>query len=619
MNRLILKIFFALLLLALPCLADGNCPDENTIAELADKSKNCFLSFLSETLYQRLSLEYNDGRLSDRHKTELGETAQKCTETLEQILAEQLECKKQIEDYTTDDWEVRFGSNGLWNRLKTDILNSQMRLLATSRFSAISKNEYFKIDQNQAEQDAYNNDFETDVKFAFAQLKAGSDEHLKKTIAKWPAGRELLGKLALEKLSLLDDYSKITVTEAELAAETAIKNNPEKYADILLKLTNTEQLPVVFYAAGLAVEKDKPLKAIELFTDAGKDKETTFANDAAQRAAALAYNLFNEKNLDCSKTARVFENYLSQTNADDDNILYCYGFVLKNCDRKTDSVKVFEQITERKGSLALQAEYEIILLKLESEQNYPAATEELYEFLQKIQSDKDELYDRALETYCKVLLNRGGRENAQKVSEILSDKNMPILKARAHWMLEEKQQTISELTKAETLTAEDANFCATVLEDIKANLDELVETCGKNLLKDCIHLAARLNASEILILELQIVETDGNCPQALKTQIEQLREQIDPKNRDFLRLYARFNTKIGDYKKACELWSELVPAQSRNPDFWPAKYYQLLCLSKISEKDSQKAGHAAEVLLNSEKDIPQFWRKKLLNLTNQIP
>ncbi len=618
MSRPTLKILFALLLPALSCLAEDNRPDENTIARLDDKSKNCLLSFLSETLYQRLSLEYNDGWLSDRYKTELGETAQKYTETFKRILAKQLKYKKHIEDYTVDDWEEKFGSNGLWEKLKTDISNTQMRLSLAERYLAISKNEHFEIDPNQARQDAYSDDFESDVRLAFVQLKAGSDEYLKKTVEKWPQARQLLGKLALEKLSLLNDYSEITATEAALAAEAAIKNNPQKYADILLKLTDTKKSPIVLYAAGLAVEKDKPLQAMEFFIEAGKDKETVFIEDAAKRAAAIAYNLYNEKSIDCSKTTAVFENYLGQV-ANDYDALRCYAFVLKNCERKNDALKVFEQIAESESELAIIAEYETILLKLESEQNWPAATEELHKLLRKIPSDNDELYGRALKTYCRILLNFGGIENAQKVLKTLEEKNMPVLRARTCWILKEKEQTVSELLNAQNLAEEDVNFCRFILEDIRTNLDELAETAGEKFLGDCINLAARLPASELSTLEFQTAEIDGNYPESLKTQIEQLKKQIGLKDRNFLRVYARFNTKTGDFKKAYSLWSKLLPPQSSNPDFWQTKYYQLLCLSKISEKDSQSAGHAAEVLLNSKKDIPQFWRKKLLNLTNQTP
>jgi hypothetical protein len=180
------------------------------------------------------------------------------------------------------------------------------------------------------------------------------------------------------------------------------------------------------------------------------------------------------------------------------------------------------------------------------------------------------------------------------------------------------------MLKAENLTQEDANFCTITLKDISSNLDELAETADKNFLENRINLSEKLNTqyscldAEILMLEFQIVKIDGNCPETLKTQIEKIQGETSLKNRDFLRLYARFHTKTGDFEKACNLWSQLVSAtNSRNTAFWPAKYYQLLCLSKISEKDRQNASHAVEVLLGSRKDIPQFWQKKLLTLIAQ--
>ncbi len=615
MNRAIIKTLLALLFVALPCRGNNNCPDEKAIASLGEKSKQTYQNFLSESLYQRLSFQYNDGQLSDQNKTILTEAAKKYTKTIKQILAEQLEYKKQVEDYTGNDWEEKFGETGLWNQLKADVLNSQVRL---------SQIESFRTFQNQPQQNASADDFETNARIAFVQLKAGADEHLKKTIEKWPQSRELFGKLVLEKLGFFCDYSKITPTEAALAAEAAIKNNSEKYADILSKLTNTAQLPVVFYAAGLAIEKDKPLQAMELFIEAGKDKKTIFADDADRKAANLAYSLYNQKVIDCEKTIAVLKNHLAQT-ADDYDALYCYAFVLKNCQRKDDSLKILEQVINSNDELALIAEYDAVMLKLDMENDYQQTSQRLDNLLQKTKLGKDnELHNRILETYCKILLNLGGTENAQKIVDLPTEKNVLTLKARAYWVLGKKAEAINHMLKAENLTKEDANFCTIILKDIGSNLDELAEAADKNFLENCINLSGKLSQqynlldAEILTLEFQIVQIDSNCPETLKTQIEKIREKTSLKNHDFLRLYARFHTKTGDFEKACNLWSELASAtNSKNTDFWPAKYYQLLCLSKISEKDRQKAFHAAEVLLSSRRDIPQFWQKKLLNLITQ--
>ncbi|MDD5133870.1 MAG: hypothetical protein PHP01_00485, partial [Phycisphaerae bacterium] len=115
----------------------------------------------------------------------------------------------------------------------------------------------------------------------------------------------------------------------------------------------------------------------------------------------------------------------------------------------------------------------------------------------------------------------------------------------------------------------------------------------------------------LLALEFRIVACDADSLKNL--EIEKLLKQAGAGERDFLRISARFNTKIGNFKQAYNLWSKLISMQSSDDRYFTEKYYQLFCLSKLSAQDRQKAAHGAEVLLNS-REVPEFWQKKLQNL-----
>lgn len=549
MNRLTLKIFFALLLPALSCLAEGSCPDGNAVATLSGKIEQTFQNFLSETLYQRLGIEYNDGQLSAKYKKFIAEAAQKHAEAIEQILNEQLKCKEQIEDYNGGDWEEKFGSTGLWNNLKNDILKSR---------TILSCIDDFRTSKTQPLQTASADDFETDANLAFTQLRAGSDEQLRKVVEKWPASRDTFGKLALEKFSFADEVPKITPTEAELACRTALENNPEDYSALLVKLTDIEklQLSIVYLAAAMSIEKENPQRAMEFFVKAGKSKD----------AAILAYKLYGQKAIDCNQTADVFENYFKDAN-DDYDMFYYYSFVLINCGREEAAEQILEKVSDSPS---------------------------------RYSSD-------ALDSYCRILLNKS---QAEKVLLRLEHKDLPILKARAYWILGQKKQAVGELAKAKDFSGQDANFCKFILGDIIKNIDELSETLGRDFLENCIAVAEKID-TRLFALEFRIAASDGNSLKNL--EIEKLLTQAGAENRDFLRISARFNTKIGNFKDAYNLWSKLLSSQNSDSGFFAEKYYQLFCLSKLSDNDSQKAAHAAEVLLNS-REIPEFWQKKLQNL-----
>jgi hypothetical protein len=549
MNRLALKIFFALLLFTLPCRGDGNCPDVNTIAALSGRMEQTFQNFLSETLEQRLGIEYNDGQLSEKYKKFVSEAAQKHAEVLGQILNEQLKCKEQIEDYNGGDWEEKFGSNGLWNNLKNDILKSRTILSCIDDFETL---------KTPPLRTALADDFEIDANLAFTQLRAGADEQLRKVIEKWPASRDMFGKLVLEKFSFADEPSKITLTEAELACETALENNPEDYSVLLVKLTDIEklQMPIIYHAAAMSVEKENPQKSMEFFIKAGKNKD----------AAVLAYKLYGQKVIDCNQTADVFENYFKDA-GDDYDMLYYYSFVLINCGREDAAEQILEKVAE--GNSRYSSE--------------------------------------ALDSYCRILLNKS---QAKKVLLRLKDKDLPILKARAYWILGQKKQAVGELAKAKDFSGEDAIFCKFILGDIIKNVDELSETYGKDFLENCAAVSEKIDA-KLFSLEFRIAASEAGSLKNLK--IEKLLMEGGAENRDFLRIWARFNTKIGNFKQAYSLWSKLLSSQNSDSGFFAEKYYQLFCLSKLSVQDRQKAAHAAEVLLSS-REIPEFWQKKLQNL-----
>lgn len=472
-----MRSFLALLLVVSFCFANANCPDANTIADLADKSKTALDNFFSETLYQRLAVKYHNEELSKKYQTSLADNAQKYAQTLAEILAEQLELKNKIEDYNGSDWEQRFGSTGLWNNLKGDISTSQTRLNCLDDFRIFKK-------------ETYTDAFETDANSTFMQLKTGSDERLKKLLEKWPQSKNLLGRLVLEKYGDSNDFSSMTATEAMLAVEI----NPA-FSLILLK-NEKFQLPQIYAAAAECVKDKNRQQAVELFKKAGKDEHAASLN----------------------------ENFITE---------------------------------------------------------------------------------------CKILLNKETADCANKVLATLKNEDAPMLKARAYWILKNKQQTISELVKAENLDSSDSDFCKFVINDIIKDADQMAEACGKGFIENCAVVSEKIG-DEISAIEFRAMASDGSDLEKITGRAKKINSQ------DYasLRALARFNAKIGDFGRAYELWSKMLTISDEN--LMPVKYYQLLCLSKISAANRQTAVHAAEVLLHS-RDVPEFWQKKLQNLILATP
>jgi hypothetical protein len=78
------------------------------------------------------------------------------------------------------------------------------------------------------------------------------------------------------------------------------------------------------------------------------------------------------------------------------------------------------------------------------------------------------------------------------------------------------------------------------------------------------------------------------------------------------------------YAEAFPIWSSI--AQARKPrsrsagkpqKWWRAKYYALKCYAKISDQKNNDLNRAIDILTTTNKNIPQFWKKKLINLKSK--
>ena len=131
-----------------------------------------------------------------------------------------------------------------------------------------------------------------------------------------------------------------------------------------------------------------------------------------------------------------------------------------------------------------------------------------------------------------------------------------------------------------------------------------------------------------LILAELIVLSAGMDKQQLD-RAEQLLLGMDTElyrlNTDYLRTRARLLIARQDFYAAAVIWNKIAELtdsqklQSKQADvqWWQAKFYTILCFSKLPSTTDQQTNHAIDVLASSGYDIPPFWAEKLSQLQKQ--
>ncbi len=146
-HRFIVSI--ALILLSgSPCLAQ-DFPDAAAIETLSKDTQDIYNSFLFDTIDIRLAYSFHRSFQSESDKQKLYAGASAAVGQLEKIIDTQARITDRIEQYPHSDWDIRFGSTGLW-RTAVNTLNHS-RLLKTS----ILYYQYLCSDRSLIERDIF--------------------------------------------------------------------------------------------------------------------------------------------------------------------------------------------------------------------------------------------------------------------------------------------------------------------------------------------------------------------------------------------------------------------------------------------------------------------------------
>ena len=330
---------------SLPAVAAESLPTAQDINDAAQKAKQTYDSFFTQTFTIRMQYEYSGRFLNPQDKDTFCKAAQQASADLEQIANTQTAMKKAIEAYQKDDWETLFGQTGLWRKLAADLLNTQagkleidyclaritgnlkveqqfFNTLAKSGLSPCASikaslekikclglsepNELDEIADSLAKSDCCDNP-EMLLTLAILQNKYAPDKLEKYLIAIVQSQQNLFGKIILADLSsgMRPQFIKSAYRRTcRIAALWQTK--PNTYKELLLAIADNDKLKTPWhpwYAAGIALAESDPAKAIELADGIKQNAAEQQKNISsiltptliAEHAAQLAFDKFHKK------------------------------------------------------------------------------------------------------------------------------------------------------------------------------------------------------------------------------------------------------------------------------------------------------------------------------------
>ncbi len=485
----------------------------------------------------------------------------------------------------------------------------------------------------------------------------------------------LLFSILAPKMSEEEQFTRIlqdiTVFEAELVAKFLWKSETGQHADLLQNIAALEkfQTPLILYVTATKTADSEPAETIELLIKASKlqkqkksESLDIEAEQIAEQAAQFAYEMYMKGSIDCRNILDAFENYNDISGRDSNTAIlavltragspcyklqYYYVSVLRDCNSPEKSKQVLQDLAnEDKGYWSSRAKLDLIKQNIET---YRSEGKVVFdELLSKLKSliadcnseDKEfrQLKAEAIAIYCGLLLERSDEKSAQQVLSILTkdnidDPNLYAFKSTALQRLRHLLQSAEYLLKAcQQDSCRYTHQAMSLLSEIIENIDTLqvqqdrfLQAAGncRRLAQICFGCLEDLQAG-LFLVETSVFAANKNDDKLAEIEklLDSLTTEDNEQNIDIIRCRARLFTEQKKYQDAAKLWSQICKSRqekdfysnSRSFQWWRAKYYELLCWSKLPKTEKQQVLHTIEVLENTFNDIPLLWAEKLKSL-----
>ncbi|MCF7956566.1 MAG: hypothetical protein K9M75_12250 [Phycisphaerae bacterium] len=513
------------------------------------------------------------------------------------------------------------------------------------------------------------NNFELLFKLALEELKEGGDTIIRSLAASHRPAAYIAGRVILNDIAAKASTTQLltmtlktkTPAEAFLAAAAGITEQNAKYAAVFDQMCKIEKFQnhAAYLAAAVSCRLTQPAQAVNYYMtsaqkakDAGDPLIDMKPAEIARQGARLAYDIYYKDSSYLTTAKQAIELYFAIAgNKTDEELTYRYASMIIESEEIEKAILLLNIIAAGNGKYSNDATLDLIFYKVKNSQpQSPQRKElivELEKFIAKLSPSKHirpGIADQTLMLYCKLLIEEGGKNNAETALDILEKKTDPqsteiiILKAAAlaeTGSLIQAAQTLAPIANLDS--SKGASLAAAIVTGILENIDEYEDKVDdfNAFTNKCRNLARFAAASitddnqaenfqkkyiEISIIAAQKGSETINAVQSLLNETQNRK----PDDIDYLRCRARLYMKQDRYAEAFSIWSSIAQerkprsaSEDKSPKWWTAKYYALKCYAKISDPKNNDLNRAIDILISTNKNIPQFWKKKLTNLKSK--
>ena len=209
-------------------------------------------------------------------------------------------------------------------------------------------------------QSGFSEEFELNVRVAFAGLKIGETKYLDEVISKWPGAERFVAEIILDRLNHLEKNGKLgddllvrqSVSEITLALKAAIEKSAADYIRLLERLERTEKFrcSLLSYALAQAYVNENAVLAVEHYIAAATrrniDRTLSVTKlELAQKGASIAAELYGRDKKYCGIAGRALLFYCHAAGAEADaDTAALYFQTLDACLGKNKAAKQLERL-----------------------------------------------------------------------------------------------------------------------------------------------------------------------------------------------------------------------------------------------------------------------------------
>ena len=668
-NVLYIAFFFS----SLWSTSAGAMPTADDIKNLAERVKLAADTFMQQSFRLRMQYEYSGRFLTEDDKNNLHKLAKKASNSLQAIAKSQKELKQQIEEYEGDDWDAKYGSTGLWRKLRTDLY-----------ITVLSKYEidfYLALTTEQPETNEILRRILAEIGSLDLTPLPVNSQLLKAKIltllVQTDPNYKQLAKKEFDALRIRSDMSHSTVfriaierikllgltepDQLKTMAENVAKSRCGDDIELVLFLESLQRklnLPEAFQKTVLLFPQTKDFLGSIVLSDLScRFKQGQLTKENLQKISIFEVELAAQaawKNR--TKDHKMLLDHLANTEKfQTPLILYvtAVSFAESAPARAINLLIRASVLQQRQKSDLLEASpYKIAEQAAQLAYNLFASNSANCSVALKAFENYDiiaaEKIDEELEYLYSVVLNNCGQiEKATKLLQKIADRPTGNYRDRAklelivHTIRKKQYESAGQkgnLVKQFSNLIANRNACeysgeamellSEIVDEIETiqieagQFSKMVQDCKKlaQFCYDCLDGQRRRRAG-LYLVEISVFAAGKEKEKLtmVKNLLDSIAQCTDTKYVDFIRCRARLLTEQGRFEKAGRLWakickirkSEAPSVNQRSWKWWRAKFYEIYCWAKCPQTEKGNLLHTIEILENTFSSIPPLWAEKL--------